>query len=110
MITSYVTPQGNMLYLSLIGPLNGRGADDLVNEYYERHTPEVRRCVLDLGSADAVNEEGLLVLNRLSLLAQVDGVEFSLVARGSVVEESVADSARRFCVPVVDRSDVSLAG
>lgn len=106
MITSYVDPQRNLLYLSLVGPLDGRGADELVAEYHERHEPELRRCVLDLGNADGTDEDGLAVLNRLSLLAQVDGVEFSLVAGGS---GAVVEAARRYWVPVVDHADLPLA-
>lgn len=109
MITSYVNPQKNLLYLSLVGSLDARGADELVSEYYERHVPDLGRCVLDLGNADGADEEGLAVLNRLSLLAQVDGIEFSLVAGGSAVQGRIAEAARRYWVPVVDSADLPLA-
>ncbi len=109
MITSYVTPQRSLLYLSLVGPLNEQSADSLVNEYYERHCPTLRQCILDLAGADHASEGGLTVLNRLSLLAQVDSIEFSVVAGGGNAEEAIAKAATRFLVPVVDGRDLPFA-
>jgi len=102
MITSYVTPQRSMLYLSLVGPLNDYSAHDLVNEYYERHTRELRQCILDLSGADYADEDGLNVLHRVSLMAEVDGVEFAVVARGSAAEREIEEAAQRYTVPLVD--------
>ena len=65
MITSYVTPQNSLLYLSLVGRLDRGAADDLVNEYYDRHHPRVRQTILDLSAAENVCAKGLEVLNRL---------------------------------------------
>lgn len=106
MITSYVTPQRSLLYLSLVGALNEYSADDLVNEYYERNTTSLRQCILDLAAVEAADEVGLTVLHRLSLLAQVDGIEFSVVAKGAAVEAEIGDAARRYWVPVVDAREI----
>ena len=85
MITSYVNPQRSLLYLSLVGPLNEYSANDLVNEYYERHGEDLRQCILDLSGAEGVDGSGLNVLHRIALLTQVDGIEFSVVAGGSTI-------------------------
>ena len=109
MITSYVTPQRSLLYLSIVGTLNEYSADDLVNEYYERQTTSLRQCILDLAAVDAADEIGLTVLHRLSLLAQVDSIEFSVVAKGSGVEALINGAAHRYWVPVVDSKDIPFA-
>jgi len=106
MITSYVTPQRSLLYLSLVGPLNEYSADDLVNEYYERQTSSLQQCILDLAAVEASDEIGLTVLHRISLLAQVDGIEFSVVAAGSTVETAIGSAAERYWVPVVDGANI----
>ena len=85
MITSYVNPQRSLLYLSLVGPLNEYSANDLVNEYYERHNPGLRQCILDLSGAESADGSGLNVMHRICLLAQVDDIEFSVVAGSSPV-------------------------
>jgi len=104
MITSYVTPERNLLYLSVVGPLNSLSADDLVTEYCDRHAAGITQCILDLAEADAVDQPGLNALQRLSLLAQVDGVEFAVVARGSQAEPAIADAALALWIPLVDAS------
>jgi len=109
MITSYVNPQRSLLYLSLVGPLNEYSANDLVNEYYERHNPALRQCILDLSGAESGDGPGLNVLHRISLLAQVDSIEFSVVAGGSPAEAEIAESAKRFWVPVVNGKDLPFA-
>jgi ABC-type transporter Mla MlaB component len=106
MITSYVNPQRSLIYLSLVGPLNEYSANDLVNEYYERHSSGLRQCILDLSGAEAADGSGLNVLHRIALLTQVDGIEFSAIAGGSPAEETIADAAHRFWVPLVDGKDV----
>jgi anti-anti-sigma regulatory factor len=106
MITSYVNPQRSLLYLSLVGPLNEYSANDIVSEYYERHSVGLRQCILDLSGAEAADGSGLNVLHRIALLTQVDGIEFSVVAGGSPAEASIAEAARRFWVPIVDGKDV----
>jgi ABC-type transporter Mla MlaB component len=106
MITSYVNPQRSLLYLSLVGPLNEYSANDLVNEYYERHGPGLKQCILDLSGAEGADGSGLNVLHRISLLAQVDDIEFSVVAGGSQVEAQISDAATRFWVQVVDGKDL----
>jgi len=106
MITSYVNPQRSLLYLSLVGPLNEYSANDLVNEYYERHNPALRHCILDLSGAEGADGSGLNVLHRIALLTQVDSIEFSVVAGGSPVEAQIHEAARRFWVHVVDGKDL----
>ncbi len=106
MITSYVNPQRSLLYLSLVGPLNEYSANDLVNEYYERHGSGLRQCILDLSGAEAADGSGLNVLHRVALLTQVDHIEFSVVAGGSPAESAITEAARRFWVALVDGKDV----
>jgi len=109
MITSYVTPERSLLYLSLVGPLNEYGANDLVQEYYERHMPGLQRCVLDLTEANYADEDGLNVLHRISLLAQVDGIDFRVLCQGSPVGEKISDGAARYWVRVASAADVPFA-
>jgi anti-anti-sigma regulatory factor len=109
MITSYVTPQRSLLYLSIVGSLNEYSADDLVNEYYERQSDHLRQCILDLAAVDAADEVGLTVLHRLSLLAQVDNIEFAVVANGCPAEGVIHEAAARYWVPVVDGRDIPFA-
>ena len=106
MITSYVTPQRSLLYLSLVGQLNEYSADDLVNEYYERQSPGLEQCVLDLAAVEATDEIGLTVLHRLALLAQVDGIKFSVVATGSPVESGIRSVAQRYIVSMASAADI----
>lgn len=102
MITSYVSPGKSMLYLSLVGPLDRVSADDLVDEYYERHDASILQVMLDLTHAADATDGGLNVLHRLSLLCQVDDVEFGVVAAGSTASEAIAEAARHYWVPIVD--------
>jgi hypothetical protein len=102
MITSYVTPDGDLLYLSLIGRLDGDAADEIVGEYHVRFAAPVRRCILDLATAEAATERGFGVVPRLANVSRVDGVELSLVARGSAIERQLAETADRHGVPVLD--------
>jgi anti-anti-sigma regulatory factor len=106
MITSYVNPQRSLLYLSLVGALNEYSANDLVVEYEERHSPALRQCILDLSGVEAADGSGLNVLHRIALLAQVDTIEFSVVAAGSPAASQIADAARRFWVALIDGKDV----
>jgi anti-anti-sigma regulatory factor len=110
MITSYVTPDGDLLYLSLIGRLDGEAADEILGEYHVRFAAPVRRCILDLATAESATERGLAVLDRLARLSRVDGVELSLVARGSAVEGELAETARGQGVPVVDGGGLHSGG
>ena len=109
MITSYVNPKQSMIYLSLVGHLNELSANDLINEYYERQNPALRQCILDLSGAETVDGSGLNVLHRLSLLTQVDAIEFSAIVGGSACETEIAEAARRFWVAIVDTADVPFA-
>jgi anti-anti-sigma regulatory factor len=109
MITSYVTPEESLLYLSLLGPLDEYAANDLVQEYYERHSPALERCVLDLSGADYADEDGLNVLHRLSLLAQVDEIDFAVLARGSPVADKIANGAARYWVRLARDGEIPFA-
>ena len=110
MITSYVTPDGDLLYLSLIGRLDADAADEIVGEYHVRFAEPVRRCILDLAAAECATERGLGVLRRLAVVARVDGVELSLVARGSAIERQLSETAGRHDVAVVDGSGLHSGG
>ena len=109
MITSYVSPAKSMLYLSLVGPLDQRAADDLVDEYYERHDATLTQVVLDLTHAQEASDVGLNVLHRLSLLCQVDSIDLGVVAAGSPSCEAIAEAARHYWVSVVDTAPVLAA-
>lgn len=109
MITSYVTPQRSLLYLSLVGPLNDYSSHDLINEYYERHSPHLRQCILDLAAVDYADDDGMNVLHRLALLTEVDGIEFAAIVRGSAVEKEITKAAESYSVTLVDRRDIPFA-
>ncbi len=106
MITSYVNPDRSLLYLSLVGPLDEYSANDLVNEYYERHHAGLGQCVLDLSGAETATGTGINVLHRVSLLTQVDAIEFVVVAAGSAVCDEITDASQRFWVKIVEAADV----
>ncbi|MHC4934138.1 MAG: STAS domain-containing protein [Planctomycetota bacterium] len=108
MITSYVTPQRTMLYLSLVGSLDSGSSDDLVHEYHERLSPTIRRCILDLGAVEEMDENGLSVMQRLQRIARADQVEFSVVAGRSHRATAVGAAAGRYSVPVVDGRNLPL--
>ena len=106
MITSYVSPQRSILYIALVGPLNDYAANDLVQEYYERHARGLRQCVLDLSSADYADDDGLNALHRIALLCEVDSIGFTVVCRGSSVEPEIRAGAERYWVPVAEGVDL----
>jgi len=71
MITSYVSPEGSLLYLSLVGSLDRGARDDLLREFDERVRAETRRCILDLEGAEAWEPAGLgLVVGLLARTAE----------------------------------------
>jgi len=106
MITSYVNPEGSLLYLSLVGPLDESSANDLVNEYYERHHAGLAKCVLDLSGAEAADGPGLNVIHRVSLLTQVDGIAFVVVAEESPVRDEIETAAKGFWVELASAKDL----
>ena len=93
MITSYLSPEGSLLYLSLVGRLDRNSADDLVSEYDERKTPKTRRCILDLRGAEECDAGGLAALRKLSQLTGDDQLEFGITAVGGPTEEIVRRQA-----------------
>ena len=93
MITSYLSPEGSLLYLSLVGRLDRESADDLVSEYEERCTDETRRCILDLRGAEECDAGGLSALRTLSLLAQEKQVQFGVTAEGGPTAEAIRRQA-----------------
>ncbi|MGQ0615185.1 MAG: STAS domain-containing protein [Planctomycetaceae bacterium] len=106
MITSYVTPQRSVLYLALVGPLNEYAANDLVQEYYERHARGLRQCVLDLSAVDYTDPDGLNALHRIALLCEVDSIGFTVACRGSLVEPEIRAGADRYWVAVAEGVDL----
>ena len=93
MITSYLSPEGSLLYLSLVGRLDRNSADDLVSEYEARKSPTTRRCILDLRGTDDCDAGGLAALRKLSLLTRDDDLTFGVTAEGSPSAEIVRRQA-----------------
>lgn len=102
MITSYLSPEGSLLYLSLVGRLDRQSADDLVSEYEERRTAETRRCVLDLRGAEDCDAGGLAALRKLSALSLEDRLEFGVVAEGGPTAEAVRRQAGDHWVTAIE--------
>jgi len=87
MITSYLSPEGSLLYLSLVGRLDRRCADDLVHEFRERRKSETNQCILDLRGAAECDAGGLGAVQRLAKLSAEHGLRFGITAgRGSTAE------------------------
>jgi len=93
MITSYLSPEGSLLYLSLVGKLDRRCADDLVSEYMDRRKDCTNRCILDLRGADECDAGGLAAVQRIARLAEADGLHFGITASGTPVSEAIRRQA-----------------
>jgi len=93
MITSYLSPEGSLLYLSLVGKLDRRCADDLVSEYVERRKDDTNRCILDLRGAEECDAGGLAAVRRIALLAEADGLHFGVTAAGATSSEAIRRQA-----------------
>ena len=93
MITSYLSPEGSLLYLSLVGRLDRHCADDLVSEYKERRNPGTNRCILDLRGADECDAGGLAAVRRIADLAEADGLHFGITATGTAAAEAIRRQA-----------------
>ena len=93
MITSYLSPQGSLLYLSLVGRLDRRSAEDLVSEYRERCKDDTNRCILDLRGADECDAGGLAAVHRIAELAAADGLHFGITAGGTPAAEAIRRQA-----------------
>ncbi len=101
MITSYLSPEGSLLYLSLVGRLDRHSADDLVSEYEERKTPKTKRCILDLRGAEECDAGGLAALPKLALLTRDDHLEFGVTAEGGPTAEIVRRQAGKHWVEAI---------
>lgn len=93
MITSYLSPEGSLLYLSLVGKLDRRCAEELVSEYLERRKDDTNRCILDLRGADECDAGGLAAVQRIAVLAQADGLHFGITASGAPAAEAIRRQA-----------------
>ena len=80
MITSYLSPEGDLLYLSLVGNLDREGAADLVREFDERLESKTARCVLDLNGTEECDPRGLTVIDDLRERAKRERLRFSVSA------------------------------
>ena len=96
MITSYLSPEGSLLYLSLVGKLDRRCAEDLVTEYLERRKEGTNRCILDLRGADECDAGGLTAVRRIAQLAQADGLHFGITAGNTGAAEAIRRQAGEF--------------
>jgi len=93
MITSYLSPEGSLLYLSLVGKLDRHCAEELVSEYTERRQECTNRCILDLRGADECDAGGLAVLQRIARLTHADGLQFGITASGAPASEAIRRQA-----------------
>lgn len=86
MITSYVSPEGSLIYLSLVGSLDRSATTDLLLEFDERVGSRTRRCILDLGGAESFDSAGLSILDALKLRARDRGMLFNVTASAGAQE------------------------
>jgi ABC-type transporter Mla MlaB component len=84
MITSYLSPEKNLLYLSLVGPLNRASAAELLHEFDDRLESATARCLLDLSGAEGCDPQGLAVIDRLADRANQERLQFTVSAAASV--------------------------
>jgi len=80
MITSYVSPEGSLLYLSLVGPLDRGARDDLLLEFDERVREITRRCILDVGGVESWDAAGLSIIDALLARTGERGMQLSVAA------------------------------
>jgi ABC-type transporter Mla MlaB component len=93
MITSYLSPEGSLLYLSLVGKLDRRCGDDLVSEYRDRCKEVTNRCILDLRGAEECDVGGLAAVHRIAMLAEADGLHFGVTASGTPAADAIRTQA-----------------
>ena len=84
MITSYLSPEGNLLYLALVGPLDCESSADLLHEFDDRLEAATSRCLLDLSGTEGCDPQGLAVIDRLAERAHQERVMFTVSAGESV--------------------------
>jgi ABC-type transporter Mla MlaB component len=80
MITSYVSPEGSLIYLSLVGSLDRSATNDLLLEFDERVREGTRRCILDLGGAENYDPAGLALIDALQERTRRRGMQFNVTA------------------------------
>ncbi|MHC4954489.1 MAG: STAS domain-containing protein [Planctomycetota bacterium] len=93
MITSYLSPEGSLLYLSLVGRLDLRCADDLVHEFTERRQDDTQQCILDLRGAAECDAGGLGAVQRLAKLSIDHGLRFGITAGNGPTAEAIRRQA-----------------
>ena len=93
MITSYVSPEGSLLYLSLVGPLDRSAKGDLAAEFDDRVRVGTRRCILDLTGAESCDAAGLALVGELANRAAQRTMRFSVSAGNSPVADAVRSQA-----------------
>jgi len=106
MITSYLSPEGNLLYLSLVGPLNRASAADLLHEFDDRLEPATSRCLLDLSEAEGCDAQGLAVIDRLADRADRERIRFTVTAGENDAAAAIRRRAGAFWA--ADAADSSL--
>ena len=89
MITSYVSPEGTLLYLSLVGSLDAAARTDLVAEFDDRARAGTRRCILDLSGAETCDAAGLALVTTLAGRSRERSMRFSVSASTSPVADAV---------------------
>lgn len=107
MITSYLSPERDLLYLSLVGPLDRASAADLLHEFDDRLERATSRCLLDLSGAEGCDVQGLAVIDRLADRADRERIRFTVSAGGSV--DAPAIRRRAGVAWTVGPADVALA-
>ncbi|MHC4939454.1 MAG: STAS domain-containing protein [Planctomycetota bacterium] len=89
MITSYVSPEGSLIYLSLVGSLDRTASSDLLLEFDERVREVTRRCILDLSGVENYDPAGLDLVDRLVFRTHELRMRFSVAAGNSPVTDTV---------------------
>ncbi|MHC4409528.1 MAG: STAS domain-containing protein [Planctomycetota bacterium] len=93
MITSYVSPEGSLIYLSLVGSLNRIATSDLLLEFDDRVRKGTRRCILDLSGAESCDAAGLALVDSLAGRTRERRMRLSVSASSSPVADEVRSKA-----------------
>ncbi|MEM8885609.1 MAG: STAS domain-containing protein [Planctomycetota bacterium] len=107
MITSYVSPKGTLLYLSLVGTLDREAVDDLVREFDERLHADATRCLLDLNGAEDCDAAGLSLVTKLADRSRLRRVRFGVTATNSPIADKVRQQAGELWLEVLPELPLS---
>jgi len=107
MITSYVSPEGSLIYLSLVGSLDRSSTDDLLLEFDERVGTRTRRCILDLGGAESIDSAGMSILDSLKWRTKERGMQFSVTAASGAASEELRRRAGECWIDVLPKLPLS---